>query len=270
MYETRPWEAGMTCWLDLMTTDRDAAKTFYGELLGWGFAEDPMPGDTPGTYNVATIGEGRLGGVNELREEQRGAGMPPSWWIYFAVDDVDATVAEAAEAGATVTQPAFDIPGTGRMAMLQGPTGEAFCVWQRTSPHAGQARFENAPGSFCWAELGTHDVDRAGGFYTRILPYDSDVQDMGEPMGPYTVFKVGDAPAAGMYRFPVEMAKVPPHWLPYFVVEDIDASTARAQDLGGAKICPIGEAPGVGRVVILRDPQGANFALLEPQMEAGG
>ncbi len=70
-----------------------------------------------------------------------------------------------------------------------------------------------------------------------------------------------------MYRFPAEMAQVPPHWLPYFVVEDIDATTAQATDLGGARVCPIDQAPGVGRVVISRDPQGANFARLEPRTE---
>lgn len=156
------------------------------------------------------------------------------------------------------------------MAVLHGPTGEVFSLWQRTSNHGGSARFENAPGSFCWAELGTNDIDRAGSFYTRILPYDAEVSDMGEGFGKYTVFNVGEAPAAGMYKFPAEMANVPPHWLAYFVTEDIEASTAKAEELGGARICPINEAPGVGRVIILRDPQGANFALLEPHMDQQG
>ena len=263
------WDAGMTSWLDLMTTDLDGAKAFYGQLLGWEFKSEPMPGDMPGEYTMATLDGGRLGGVNELMEEQTKAGMPPSWSIYFAVDDVDATVAAAQEAGGNVLQDAFDIPDTGRMAVLSDPTGAVFSLWQRNSPHAGQDRFENKPGSFCWAELGTNDVDRAGSFYTRIMPYDADVQPMGE-MGDYTVFNVGEQPAAGMYKFPPEMAQVPPHWLAYFVVEDIDAATARAEELGGARICPINEAPGVGRVIILRDPQGANFALLEPRMEQQG
>ncbi len=263
MTETRTWEAGMTCWIDLMTTDLAAAKTFYGQLLGWGFKEMPMPGGMEGTYTMATIGDGDLGGLNQLTEEQKGM-VPPNWSIYFAVDDVDATEAAATEAGASVIQPAFDIPDTGRMAVLHGPTGEVFSLWQRTGNHKGMARFENAPGSFCWAELGTNDIDRAGSFYTQVLPYDANVQDMGGGYGMYTVFQAGGKDAAGMYKFPEEMENVPPHWLAYFVVEDIEASTAKAEELGGARICPINEAPGVGKVIILRDPQGANFALLEP------
>lgn len=256
------WEAGMTCWLDLMTTDIGAAKKFYGELLGWGFKEVPMPGDAPGNYTMATIGDGELGGVNEIGPEQAAGGMPPSWSIYFAVDDVDATVSAATEAGANVLQDAFDIPDTGRMAVLQGPTGEVFSLWQRKTNHPGSARFENAPGSFTWAELGTNDVDRAGSFYLKVFPYSADVQQMG-PMN-YTVFKVEDKPAAGMYSFPPEMAKVPPHWLAYFVVEDIDATSQKAADLGAERICPITELEGVGKILIFRDPQGANFAVLQP------
>jgi len=263
MTTKQAWDAGMTSWLDLTTTDVAGAKSFYGELLGWTSTESPMPGDMPGTYTMIHLGDGNLGGVNELQAEQKSAGMPPSWSVYFAVEDVDETVAAAKKAGGKVIQDAFDIPETGRMAVLSDPTGAVFSVWGRHSPHIGADRFENKPGSFCWAELGTNNIDVAGGFYTKIFPYKADMQPMGE-MGDYTTFKVGEEPAAGMYKLPPEMAKVPPHWLPYFVTEDIDASTVKAEKLGGQKVCPIGEAPGVGRIVILKDPQGANFALLEP------
>lgn len=255
-------EAGMHCWLDLATTDLSAATTFYSALLGWEFREVPMPDASGGTYTMAVVDGGDLGGLREFDEAERAQGMPPHWLLYTAVDDVDATAAKAAELGGQAVVPPFDIPGTGRMAVIMGPTGEMFGVWLRSSAHKGCAPYEGKNGAFCWGELGTHDVDRSGGFYVQVFGYDAETQDMG-PMK-YTVFNAGGKAAAGMYLMPPEMAEVPSHWLAYFRVADIDASLARAQELGGAQVCPATEAPGVGRFAILGDPQGAHFALLQP------
>lgn len=260
--KTEPWDAGMTSWLDLMTTDLEGAKAFYGQLLGWDYEAEPMPGGSPGEYTVATLDGGALGGVNELMASQLEEGMPPSWFVYFSVEDVDAAVALAIEAGGEVVHEAFDVPDTGRMAILTDPTGASFCIWQRNSPRKGQDEFEGRPGSFCWAELGTNDVDRAGSFYTRVLGVQAEVKPMS--IGAYTVFNAGDKAASGMYAFPPEMAQVPPHWLTYFVVEDAEGSLKRAETLGGTRACPINEIAEVGKVAIIRDPQGATFALLEP------
>jgi len=108
-------------------------------------------------------------------------------------------------------------------------------------------------------------VDRAGSFYLKVFPYNADVQPMGA-QSDYTVFKVDDRPAAGMYAFPPEMAKVPPHWLAYFVVEDIEETKTKANELGAEQACPVTELEGVGKILVFRDPQGANFAVLQPQM----
>ena len=67
----------------------------------------------------------------------------------------------------------------------------------------------------------------------------------------YTSFMNGDRPAAGMYMPPPEMGDVPPHWLVYFAVADVDATANRAAELG-AKICaPPMDIPGVGRIAMI-------------------
>jgi uncharacterized protein len=55
------------------------------------------------------------------------------------------------------------------------------------------------------------------------------------------------------------MEGVPPHWNIYFNVEDVDASVAKAEELGGKTVAPAFDVPGVGRMAMVSDPQGASF-----------
>ena len=82
--------------------------------------------------------------------------------------------------------------------------------------------------------------------------------------GVYSLFDVGEKSVAGAIE-PVE--DIPPHWLVYFNVADLDASIVRLTELGGAVRGEHGSAPGVGRWIGAVDPFGAAFALLEPEPE---
>jgi predicted enzyme related to lactoylglutathione lyase len=53
-------------------------------------------------------------------------GVPPHWNVYFNVESVDDTIARVEDLGGSVVAPAFDVPGTGRMAMLADPQGGMF------------------------------------------------------------------------------------------------------------------------------------------------
>jgi predicted enzyme related to lactoylglutathione lyase len=63
-------------------------------------------------------------------------------------------------------------------------------------------------------------------------------------------------------------ATVPPHWQPYVAVGDPDATTAKAKDLGGAVLAEPMDVPKVGRIAVLRDPQGATFGIIRPEPAA--
>jgi predicted enzyme related to lactoylglutathione lyase len=109
-------------WNELMTRDVEGAKAFYGTTIGWQF--DGMPMAEGGTYWVCKDGGQPVGGIFEIGRPEF-AGIPPHWFAYIAVDDVDARVEQAKAAGAELLRPLFDVPGVGRIAILKDPTGAA-------------------------------------------------------------------------------------------------------------------------------------------------
>jgi len=115
------WEHGTFYWNELMTRDAEAAKKFYGETLGWTFDGMPME---DGTYWVCKDGDTPVGGIMPMTRPDF-EGIPPHWFAYLAVDDVDARVAKATAGGAELLRPLFDVPGIGRIAILKDPTGAA-------------------------------------------------------------------------------------------------------------------------------------------------
>ena len=113
------WSHGNFHWNELMTRDVDKAKKFYASTIGWTFDAMPMPN---GTYWVAKMGDKPVAGIFPLTSPQFD-GVPESWMAYLAVDDVDARVKQATAAGAKLMRGPFDVPGVGRIAMLQEPGG---------------------------------------------------------------------------------------------------------------------------------------------------
>ena len=103
-------------WNVLATHDVEKAKKFYTDTLGWTYEGMPMP---EGTYWVASAGGEPVAGIVDAGSD----GSAESWMGYIAVDDVDARAKKAVQAGAKVVQPAFDIPGVGRIVILAEPGG---------------------------------------------------------------------------------------------------------------------------------------------------
>lgn len=115
---------GTFCWNELLTGDPPAAVEFYTRLFGW--TARVMPAGTPREYTVFVTGDRQVAGMMRLPA----AGVPPHWLSYVAVERVDATVEAAVRLGARLLQPATDIPGIGRFAVLQDPTDAVFAVFQ--------------------------------------------------------------------------------------------------------------------------------------------
>jgi uncharacterized protein len=111
---------GKFYWNELMTRDVAGAKKFYADTIGWSF--EAMPSPDGSTYWLAKMGEEPVGGIFDISGPDY-AGVPASWMPYIAVDDVDARVKKAVAAGAKVMKPAFDVPGVGRIVILQEPGG---------------------------------------------------------------------------------------------------------------------------------------------------
>jgi predicted enzyme related to lactoylglutathione lyase len=112
---------GAFSWSELATDDPAAAVVFYGSLFGW-TAENMDMGS--GAYHVVKVGENAIGGI--MGKPPGSAGMPSAWGCYVTVDDIDATVTRCTELGGKVCVPPMEVPGVGRMAVLQDPQGAMF------------------------------------------------------------------------------------------------------------------------------------------------
>jgi hypothetical protein len=118
-------------WNERLTRDIERAKRFYQETIGWTFA--PMPTADSGTYWLASIdGSPPVAGLFPMDEPQF-KDIPEHWMSYLAVDDVDARVRKAVDAGARLMRPIWDIPNVGRIAILTEPGG-AGVGWMTPAP----------------------------------------------------------------------------------------------------------------------------------------
>ncbi|MBP2237390.1 putative enzyme related to lactoylglutathione lyase [Sinorhizobium kostiense] len=118
-------------------------------------------------------------------------------------------------------------------------------------------------GKFVWYELMTTDTKAAESFYKKVVGWSA--RDAGMPGIEYTLFSIGDHQVAGVMTMPdgaLEM-NVPPAWLGYVAVDDVDASAARLTAEGGTVHREPNDIPGVGRFAIVADPHGAAFALFK-------
>lgn len=108
---------------------------------------------------------------------------------------------------------------------------------------------------FCWFELVTTDTKAAEAFYKAVIGWNTEMSS--GPAGPYAIFKAGEIHVGGM----LEMQGIPPGWLGYVAVDDVDAFTGKVEAAGGQVHKAPQDIPNVGRFAVVADPQGAMFVL---------
>jgi predicted enzyme related to lactoylglutathione lyase len=232
--------AGTICWHELITDDVDAATGFYTELLGVELEKADM-----GDFEYPMLrkdGRTHAGFVAKPDEAQ----APSHWYPYIGVDDVDAAAEKAKGLGAQVYMGPADVDENLRFAVLGGAQQESFGVmrWNQEPP----------TGLFAWDELYAADVGAASSFYGAIAGWTT-----GPFKDDYQVFTSGDTMVAGLMPKPKEMPVSA--WGLYFAVDDTDAATAKAQELGATVMMEPTTMENVGRFSILADPTGAGFGL---------
>jgi predicted enzyme related to lactoylglutathione lyase len=258
MPEIAQYSLGTPNWADVAGTDLAASRAFYTGLFGWE-AEDL--GEEAGHYTMFRLNELDVAALGP----QQDPGIPPHWSVYLASDDVDTTVKQAEHAGATVVVPPFDVFDQGRMAVVADPTGATFGIWQGKE-HIG-ARVQAEPNALAWCELATRDVDAAQRFYAATFGHEFREIDLGGSA--YVEVLANGTVVAGMLAMTDDWpAEVPNHWMPYFAVDDADATAARAPELGGnTNVAPHDIPP--GRIAVLSDPAGAHFSIIQPNPTFG-
>jgi predicted enzyme related to lactoylglutathione lyase len=244
---------GRFVWHELMTTDIKAAGAFYPKFTSW----KTQSWDKDPSYTMWAGAKGAFGGVRTLSDAARAAG--PHWLPYIGTPDVDAAVQAAQTLGARVYMGATDIPDTGRFAVLADPQGAVFAMF---SPPAGAKPGEGSsmPQEFSWHELSTSDPIAALRFYSGLFGWtEVATHDMGA-MGVYHLVGLAGVASIGMFT-PTPDRPMPPHWLCYVHVADIDKAANAAKAAGGKLLHGPMEVPGGTWIAHLADPQGARFAL---------
>ena len=115
-------------------------------------------------------------------------------------------------------------------------------------------------GEFSWNELVTSDDAAAARFYTQLFGWQT--ADFPGGQVKYTLFQKDGKGVGGLMKRPVET--LPPHWLGYVTVADVDATAKKAGEAGGQVCMPPLDVPTVGRIAILQDPQGASIGIFQP------
>lgn len=123
-------------------------------------------------------------------------------------------------------------------------------------------------GRHVWYELMTADVEGAVAFYTRVAGYTASKWEGGFE---YTMLANDKGAFCGVASVAQQEGQggSPPMWVGYVGTPDADATAARVRELGGSVVEGPMDVPGVGRMYILRDPQGALFAIHQPSGAEG-
>lgn len=251
------YEPGTPSFVDLSTSDPDAAEEFYAALFGWTF-ENVMPPDM-GVYLMATLDGHTAAAIGPQQEPEVAAGVPPHWQLYITVADVDAAAGKVADAGGTVHVEPFDVFDAGRMAVIQDPVGAFVCLWQPQNSIGSE--IVNVDGAFTWEELIAPGAAGTAGFYEAVVGLKMiDASMEGMAYNGFTLDGTMDTMVGGAMDPP--MPGIPPHWEIYFGTSDVDATAAKVAELGGTVAVEPFDIP-VGRMAVVADPQGAYFSLIQ-------
>ena len=264
MSERDDYEPGVPCWIDTLQPDPEAAMSFYAALFGWEVAgPGAMPGDPPGRYFVARLRGRDNGGIGS--QPAGDPSPPPAWNTYISVTSADAAAAAAVDAGGAVLVEPFDVLPAGRMAVLADPAGAAFCAWQPGDRRGAQ--LVNEPGAWAMSHLTAPDTERAAAFYRALFGWTTET--FGEGDAAMTLFRlpgyVGGEPRQPVSREVVATMSAAngggaPGWSVNLWDHDVDATAAKAVELGGRALAPPFDTP-MTRMAVLADPHGATFSV---------
>ena len=245
---------GSPCWADLWTSDVEGSRAFYSTVFGW---ESEEPNAEFGGYFMFTRNgipvAGGMGDMGDMKADNR-------WKIYLDTDDIDKTLLAADAAGAQIVSPAMPVADLGIQAVLVDPTGAHLGTWQAgTFPGFTVLGEHGAPS---WFELHTRDHAAAVAFYRSVFHWETDVVSdsdefryttMRDPRGEGELAGINDARA-------FHADDEPSAWSIYWEVDDVDATVAKVQSLGGSLASEAQDSP-YGRLATVTDPAGAMFRL---------
>jgi uncharacterized protein len=196
------------------------------------------------------------------------------------VEDAAASAARAAGAGGRVVAEPAVVPGAARAALLADPAGAVFGVWEPAGLRG--AGLVNAPHTWNFSDLTTSESEGAKAFYGAVFGWEARTVQMGPETATMWCLpgygETQDAKEPGFLQrhaesgtpegftdafgwlMPAADDQAPASWGITFAVDDVDAVTDRAAELGGTAIAPPFDVP-EARLAVLADPWGAPFTI---------
>jgi hypothetical protein len=248
--ETAPQIPGKFVWHNLITNDGEAARTFYGELLGWKFDVKK-----DGRYSVITYRGHNIGGILDASKDEN----PPEsgrWLSAISVANLDDSLAALNAAGGKQVDAPINVSGVGRVVTIEDADGALLHLL--ASEHGDPPDGEPTHNSWIWHELLANHADKAVAFYEAAFGYQSEPLEA-KPSGEYRVLISAGAPRAGIINNPFESTRST--WIPYLRVEDPAALAERASALGGTVVLAPNPDLRDGNLALILDPTGAPVAL---------
>lgn len=251
--------SGTIVWHDLLTDQIDRACRFYADLLGWKYhiehASDFAwrPGQ-PADYPLIISKQVAHGGFVHPDIQ-----VSPGWLAYVMVDDVDGAAVKARSLGARIKREPFDVQGVGRSTLICDPMGAMICAFSPTHD------FPPPSGAFLWDQLITDEPAAAHYFYRELFGWNAarTVSDNGDE---YDLFKSDDAAPVAVLKPLYGKNDSQAGWISFLEVDNLNTATARAVELGAAVVQGPDRLRDAGRFAILRDPVGARFGLVQPEV----
>jgi len=251
---TEEFRGGSIIWHDLLTTDIEASKRFYGGLFGWEFEEVPL-----------SLGFGRSGDYLMIRNNGKLIGgmvdtsavktrINNSQWVpIMSVGSVDSAVQKILDSGGKVITPVTDLNERGRIAIITDATDALLALLE---PRYGDpVKSQAMSGDFFWDEVWSDDTSLAVRFYRSLAPYSVREEDFNGKK--YTALEYQGEPRFGFMQEPIPGLE--PTWASYIKVDDMSV-LEQVEELGGTVAIPA--APrGKGEVALILGPSGAGVVL---------
>jgi len=245
-----PQLPGKFVWHNLITNDAEAARTFYGELLGWKFEVK-----NDGRYSIITYEGHNLGGILDASKDDK----PPKsarWLSAISVPNLGESLDALHKAGGKQVDAPLDVSGVGRVVTVEDAVGALLHLL--TPEHGDPPDVAPAVHTWLWHELLANDTARALAFYEAAFGYRTKPLRK-QPSWEYRVLWSAGAARAGIMKHPFE--KTRSTWIPYVRVDDPAALAERTTALGGTVVVAPHPELRDGTLALILDPTGAPIAL---------
>ena len=246
---------GRFVWFDYVTHDAKKAQAFFGSLFGWTTQTLAM---FRGHYTTIVSGDRQLGGYMATLPDTpmfRFSEPIARWLPYLQIANAHDSAVKLKTLGGTMIREPYAVADAGKMAIAADPHGERFALWQPAAVPDDHG-WAGPPGTFCWAELYTSSPSSSVRVLKQLGGFTETKSAMGD--GTYHLLERDGAPRAGVRQ---PMPGMPPGWFAWVRVADVDATVAKAKQLGAEINVPPADM-GASRMALITDPFGAALGIM--------